>query len=352
MKTHSSEVPVLHGVRGLAALMVFASHAANVCYGGAYLGNGGGQLGVMLFFVLSGYLMAMLYLPHTANLGQIRSFSVNRFARIYPMFALVVAVNYAASFYGLSLGTYGIRTAGDLLEHLFLIRGFSVFWTIGPEVVFYGIFLLLWMAKTKSTYAFAALLALFAVVSMIPGDPSRANSIASLHHRLPYFLVGTVLGAFHPRWSDARSALARAGFYASLLVFLACVPQLTSMAVALPDDINTDPSMAMWSHPFYLVVCGSVLVSAVTAAPWLMTNPVAVFMGKISFSFYLLHVLVLINIHALAPTHPALVIAGSLSLTTALSYTCHLAVERPCRMWIRNWFARAGASQRALNTAA
>ena len=62
MQAERRELPVLNGIRGLAVAIVFASHASNIYFSGAIAGWGGGQLGVMLFFLLSGFLMSHLYL--------------------------------------------------------------------------------------------------------------------------------------------------------------------------------------------------------------------------------------------------------------------------------------------------
>jgi peptidoglycan/LPS O-acetylase OafA/YrhL len=344
-----AEVPVLHGVRGLAALLVFVSHAANVCFGGAYLGNGGGQLGVMLFFMLSGYLMAMLYLRRTPDSGQLAGFAVNRLARIYPMFALAVIANYVIFHVAPRFGTYGVRTVSDLVEHLLFIKGYSVFWTIGPEVVFYGLFLLLWVARSRSATAFSIVLAAMLLASLVPGMPVRDNSILALHHRLPYFLVGMVLGLFHERWRNARPALSQVSFYGCLLLLVFSFPQLVALWIRLPPDMLADPSSAMWMHPFYLALCAALLLAALAASPWLLTNRTAVFMGKISFSFYLLHVMVLINLHAAFPGHPWSVIATALLLTAALSWLCYASVESPCRRWLRS---RLGTVRTRLEKAA
>lgn len=319
--------------------MVFASHAANVCYGGAYLGNGGGQLGVMLFFLLSGYLMSMLYMELPSTIATQWRFVVSRGARIYPMFFVVVVVSFGVSLTGAHVATYGIRTVSDLVQHLFLMKGYSVFWTIGPEVVFYGLFLVLWAAKWRGTAVFLVLLIAALLVSTVPGDPTRSNSVASLHQRLPYFLAGMVMGFRHDILmggaGSKRSAWKNSVFGLCLLAFVFCCPQLTRMAIGLPKSMLADPSSSMWSYPFYLAVSSALLMSAVVAKPWLLTNPVAVFMGRISFSFYLLHVAVLINLHLLLPIHPVRVIAGSLAVTVALSFACYTLIEVPSRNAIR-----------------
>ena len=57
------EIRKLNTLRGLAALIVVVSHYSNATLiMGGLLGFGGGQFGVMIFFVLSGFLMSYLYL--------------------------------------------------------------------------------------------------------------------------------------------------------------------------------------------------------------------------------------------------------------------------------------------------
>ena len=73
MQSTSKDIPVLNGLRGLAVMIVFASHASNIFYQGEIVGWGGGQLGVMLFFMLSGFLMAHLYAGRAADVVDCRT---------------------------------------------------------------------------------------------------------------------------------------------------------------------------------------------------------------------------------------------------------------------------------------
>ena len=55
-------IHTLTGLRGIAALLVFISHCGAQSILPSFLGKGFGQIGVMLFFVLSGFLMTHLYI--------------------------------------------------------------------------------------------------------------------------------------------------------------------------------------------------------------------------------------------------------------------------------------------------
>lgn len=87
--------------------------------------------------------------------------------------------------------------------------------------------------------------------------------------------------------------------------------------------------------PFYLLTTGCVFVTSILASPWVLANSIAGFLGKISFSFYLLHFAVLQNVSNWMPGHPARSIAIALIVTTTLSICTYAAIEVPMRRLIR-----------------
>lgn len=339
--THAKEVPALHGLRGMAALTVFLSHSMNVYYQGRYFGIGGGQIGVMLFFVLSGYLMSMLYGDSEPSGDNIRQFFVHRFARIYPMFAFAVIADCVLTNFGHGIGTYGIATLVDILRNLFLISGNGPFWTIGPEIIFYVIFAMLWFVRNRSPLFFSIAIGALFIVGMWPGNSERVYSIIILHQRIPYFLIGMLLGMHHERFIAMKNGM---GIPAKLLlgailivVYFMSYPMLMNLVHPFPKDPVADPSITMWGFPFYFVTIGYLLIGSLLVNPWILTNRAAIFMGKISFPFYMIHVLFLINIQRFMPTHPLRCIVLSLLGAVALSYVLHVVVEVPSRRGIRHW---------------
>ena len=71
----------LDGLRGLAALLVVYSHAGQ--QGLVPKNTGTGQIGVMLFFILSGFLMGWLYGRRRLSLAQWADYACSR--RSIPM---------------------------------------------------------------------------------------------------------------------------------------------------------------------------------------------------------------------------------------------------------------------------
>ncbi len=109
-----SYYPSLTGIRAIAAWFVFIHHFNffSVKYFGKYIHNFFAEfhIGVTIFFVLSGLLITLRYYDSSINSGTaFYNYMVKRFARIYPVFFLVLVINflwflsrhvYTNSFYG------------------------------------------------------------------------------------------------------------------------------------------------------------------------------------------------------------------------------------------------------------
>ena len=100
-----SEIPSLTGIRGVAAVVVVAFHlqvteGASALQGPVQTFVSHGYLAVDLFFVLSGYVMALNYQGLFATrrrVPDLRKFWLRRFARLYPMYFVGLAFAWRIS---------------------------------------------------------------------------------------------------------------------------------------------------------------------------------------------------------------------------------------------------------------
>jgi peptidoglycan/LPS O-acetylase OafA/YrhL len=139
----SSHLPSLNGLRGVAILLVTIGHffyetSHNILY---HIFNG--QLGVQVFFVLSGFLITTILIKEKINKKSIslKLFYIRRVLRIFPVaylyIAFVIILNYA---YKLNIPWQGFIGASLYLQDYYLFHKglyFLHYWTLSVEEQFY-----------------------------------------------------------------------------------------------------------------------------------------------------------------------------------------------------------------------
>ena len=156
----------LTGLRGIAALIVFLSHATNEGMLPWVFGRGFGQIGVMIFFVLSGFLMTHLYAHRDFNGKEIRAYAVARFARVVPLYLALLLISVIVSNFIDAGFYYEFDKPGRIIRSALFIDAPYVFWTIPVEVQFYAVFIGFWWLIQRR--ANPALLFAFAAATLVP----------------------------------------------------------------------------------------------------------------------------------------------------------------------------------------
>ncbi|TWR30350.1 acyltransferase [Mucilaginibacter pallidiroseus] len=124
-------IPALTGVRALAAYLVFISHYSYAfdenfphavqCFLGEF------HIGVTIFFVLSGFLIAFRYFDTFQLTGDwFRQYFKNRVARIYPMYFLLTLAAFISYYFTKDPKTtngFG-SPIGLFFMHITFVRGF------------------------------------------------------------------------------------------------------------------------------------------------------------------------------------------------------------------------------------
>jgi peptidoglycan/LPS O-acetylase OafA/YrhL len=306
-------IDALDGLRGVAALTVLVTHLSNQTrVFGAILGEGAGQLGVMLFFALSGFLMARLYIDQALSPSAVLTFYRRRAARIFPLYLLLVLASACLTI-GLHSNALFAIDAAALPKHLLFIRGASVLWTIPVEVQFYAIFPLIWLVSSRFGVGWIAL----AMVGFAAVTYTGATGASGPPRYLQYFLLGIVV---------ARSDRAVPGWLLGALVaaYVLAFPRVAAAMGIVTGDV--------WRSPVYLVLVGCLLSSAAASGRSFLAHPVMRFLGNISYSLYLLHLPVMM---ALARTplvqSDFLYISAVVICSISIAAASHAFIERPLR---------------------
>ncbi|MFF5288170.1 acyltransferase family protein [Paractinoplanes globisporus] len=179
----------LDALRGYAALVVVLFHLSPSVIGtdrhlAIYRHFDAGKYGVLLFFLVSGYVIPMSLERH----GSLRRFWIGRLCRIYPAYLAAIAVVVLLSSAGWLAWSESMRhqTVTTALAHVTMmsdlvgVRGaVRVFWTLSYEMTFYLVVsgLFVWRLHRHSAW-WAAGLGLTALVfgAGLPNDLLGAGS--------------------------------------------------------------------------------------------------------------------------------------------------------------------------------
>ena len=342
--------PALTGLRGLGAAWVFAFHW-NVFQSGAspVPGMAHGYLGVDMFFLLSGFIMAhSKYLTFTATgfPATYGRFAAERLARLFPTNAAVLALYGACVFLVPSVGDGwddGTFTGGGFLRGLFLVQSWSTApmgwivpgWSLSVEIAAYAclpVVLLLARRAHHPVWLAAGCLAAFALVILLNGglDPNVKNRGGFIRVAFE-FTAGVALYEAHRRGHRIPSG---PGTCAVLC--------LLALAVTLPA-----PAAFLALPAFAILV--PLAARPGFASRVLETAPLQ-FLGRVSYSFYLIQWPVLMfwaHYHGMqmGAAANAAMTAGTVGLAACVYY----CVEAPSHGWARLVAKRARPERR--NTA-
>lgn len=334
-------LPALDGLRGFAALMVVVSHSANAGFLPEVLGTGLGQMGVVLFFGLSGFFMAYLYCHRPLNRSSLVDYAISRGTRVLPLYYAVVFVT-AMSFILVDLEFLGNSSLEQVAYNALLLKGSSVLWTIPVEVHFYVLFLIIWRASahgnfTRSIIYLACFQALIASIFLLIGF-----EFFDLPFWLHVFLFGTLLGGHYDKlrsFVDRSRHKVQFSTLAWIVVLFSVVapPQLRrDLGIpVLPNYI--DPISV--GYPLALLTC-----TVLALGPCIyFRQSILRWYGNISYSLYLLHMFTIVAVAkfvALGFLPNFLAFPAVIGLATLLAAASFYCFERPAQKGLRKWLSR------------
>ena len=332
-----SKLPALDGLRAVAAFLVVFSHI------GIYYMPGG--LGVLMFFVLSGFLITWLLLKEDEKTGDISltNFYFRRSLRIFPAFYC-----YFLLYLGLMLSLHKRIVWGQAISALFYVNnyyqaihgdpntGLSHTWSLGIEEQFY----LLWasafllLRKRRERLAWVLLIVIVAIW---------------IHREVLHFAFGVWQGYIYEAFDTRADHLLigcllavalRSGFLAKFWKAI-CSHWLVGIAITFLLMVSTAmqihfglayrDTVAISAEPVLVALLIVQLIAFRGTILWAWLNFAWVrYLGRISYSTYLYQQIVMEPVRKHLARFPfAIQLAIAVALVVLLASMSYYFVEKP-----------------------
>jgi peptidoglycan/LPS O-acetylase OafA/YrhL len=358
----AERVASLTGIRAVAALLVMGTHAAYSTgkYPQGYVGlvYSRMEIGVPIFFVLSGFLLFGPWVKAAASGGpppSVRRYAWHRVRRIMPAYIVTVLVAFIV---------YHFRTAGpnpghtwmglfrnltltqiytDHYLYSYLHQGLTQMWSLAVEVAFYVALPLLtylllvvlcrrrWRpALLLSGLAGLALLTPAWLILVHTTDWLPDGSKLWLPTYLAWFVGGMLLAVLQPMG-------VRAYAMACIPLALVCYFIVSTPIAGEPTTSPNELREALFKAGFYAVIATLMVAPLALGdrglyARFLATRPM-VFLGEISYEIFLIHLVTMELVMVEIVRYP--IYTGSIVMV----FTITLVVTVPLA-WLLHRFTR------------
>ena len=334
--------------RGIAAALVVAYHADRYYFDtGDYwtapaFGHffSFGNAGVEFFFVLSGFIIALIHWGDLGIPGRVRPFLEKRFTRLFPFYWLCLAAAVAVFVAMPGFGEAKNRDLGNIASSVFLVGPdphnavIFVSWTLYHEVLFYA---LAAFAIWKPRIGLVAI-AIWAIVCLANGvlDQAVPYPLQSVNVLFP---IGVACALWVRRRSVPMPGVLLAAGAAGFLA--------TGIDQAYTDALGGLARTLSYGTATALLLLGAVELER--SRGW-RAPALVVLLGKASYSVYLTHMLTLAfaakiadraSLTRLVPEPVAF--AGLVAVAVTAGIVVHRLIEAPA---IRATRARLSPARR------
>ena len=347
----------LTSLRFIAALLVFIWHAPLPFEFNPHSLELG-YVGVGFFYILSGFILTYVYYQKVVSRkkGSIKKFYISRIAKIYPVHLLT----FLASIPLVILTAQTIF--GDHLKFKLLVTAFfnltlmqawipktnvnfsynAVAWSISVEAFFYLLFPLIILVVYKFRTFFTlrntvlVMVGLWLVCVAIYAPQITHVDDWKLYVfplvRLPDFLVGIMLALIYEKSNKKKLFGVRISKRAATAVEIAAVAAVV-LGILLSQVMPQSLRFALWLMPSlaFVVFVFSYQKGRLSE---LLNNKILIFLGEASFSFYMVHQLIIRYILQLPISSWGAVVL-SFVLATTVSGFLYAAYEEPIRLRLK-----------------
>jgi peptidoglycan/LPS O-acetylase OafA/YrhL len=318
----------IDALRGICAILVVLHHIAPHSWEGAGIWTSHpifsldlGRIGVAAFFLISGYVIPFS-VPSDGK--RVLKFWIARFFRLWPAYWVAILVTLIMGASEIPLNLKNIAFNVTMLQKFFGIQDMvSPFWTLQIELIFYALITIMvafGVVSNKRYYrlGFYVMIGLSLAMSAFRG---------SLHIRLPVVVPMALTLMFLAGYIRNCRLMSKP----IPRIMLACyvVSLIPICWLGYSENLSGSDDPYKWMLAYSAALCLFLLFESTADAP-----SVAVFMGRISYSVYLLFPAVIkVDQILLGSKNTIFDVGFTLALTTAFAWVVYRLVELPSQRW-------------------
>jgi peptidoglycan/LPS O-acetylase OafA/YrhL len=293
----------LDGIRAISIFLVLGSHAKLTNYINLNINNisitnylFNGILGVVIFFVLSGFLITylLIYENRKNNDINIKKFYIRRLFRIFPVYYLnIIFLIFFSYFTDFNLGLREVIISLFCLGDFFSTQWvMSHYWSLSIEQQFYLFWPFVVKYSINNTKFFFILIFLLTILSPIFRVIFFYNGLIflknfSIFSNIQSLTIGTLFAFLYFNYSSTLISILnfKTSFFRLLFVFVIYLFWVLDVSGVL--KIVTVP----FGYTVISLCIGYLIVSLITIKKGIsykiLNNQVVKFFGKISYSIYI-----------------------------------------------------------------
>jgi peptidoglycan/LPS O-acetylase OafA/YrhL len=327
--TRFRHIPALDGLRAVAVTLVILHHAVGTT-------RFAGEIGVDVFFVLSGFLITGLLLDeHAAGGVSLRLFYARRAVRLYPALLFMISVVAVAAVVTGQAAHYASHAAIavtylsniDMTVTHHYLEPISHTWSLAMEEQFY----LLWppvlllllrrRARPRNVIVGLAVVASASLIGFAVSHPSVTEPSFNPMVRCGGLLAGCALAVAHMHGLRfRRPALVAA---AGLTLLMIVVVTLSGVPTLLPLSVPAATAAT-------LLIVGGVVAAPSSRLAQALSTPNMRYVGRLSYALYLWHYPLLALARGTSLPH-VIALPLAMAATVAAAVVSDRWVEAPFR---------------------
>lgn len=307
-----------------------------------------GYVGVGFFFILSGFVLALNYKhkiidnPHFSY----KNFYIARMARIYPLhvltFMAMIPLVIIQGIFGWDKALLNI----SLLQSYIPVKDYNfsinnVSWSISTEFFFYLMFPLyvVWLHKYKGLKYALFIIAIPLLIYFEPYVTGNKDLEKGIYYVNPIvrsldFIIGILLCDVYNKLKNTKIS-----FTKGTIIELSALAIFIVFFTYYNEVVRTFRYNIYYWIPMILITLSFALQRGFISR--LLQNKTLVYLGEVSFGFYMIHMIVIKYGNYLVPEGNDFIKIGVyFSIALVLSILCFEYFEKPLAKKIKAYFAK------------